>query len=102
MAEKMGREREAQSIIDGIVGRMVAKGYPVEATNKNGHRPDHIPASTYGGWTDKLCPFTGSSYFEHNLASALIGGWHSKAALQQLIIEVRAEPRALDEATHDR
>lgn len=89
----MGRECEAQAILDSIVARMVAKGYPVEATNKNGHRPDYIPCSTYGGWTDKVCPITGNSYFEGNLASALVGGWWSKAALQQLIIEVRAHDR---------
>ena len=89
----MSREREAQVIVDRIVARMVAKGYPVEATNKNGHRPDHVPCSTYGGWTDRICPITGNSYFESNLSGALIGGWHSKAALQQLIIEVRNDER---------
>lgn len=86
----MSREREAQVIVDDIVGRMVARGYPVEATNKSGHWEDHIPCGSYGGWTDTPDPFAGASYFESNLASVLIGGWHSKAALQQLIIEVSA------------
>lgn len=81
--------QEAQTIVDGIVARMVAKGHPVEATNKSGHRPDHLPCDSYGGWKHEPCKWTGNTYFEDNLGSVLVGGWHSKAALVQLVIEAR-------------
>jgi hypothetical protein len=78
---------EAQKRVDRIVANMVAAGYPVEATNKSGHRPDYLPCDTYSGWTDAISP-TGATYAEANFASVLIGGWHSKSALTRLLIEV--------------
>jgi hypothetical protein len=89
--------REAERIVGNIVARMVAAGHPVEATNKRAHRPDYLPCDSYGGWKHEPCEWTGNTYFEDNLGSVLVGGWHSKAALAQLIIEMRREASA----THD-
>ena len=76
------RRQRAQAYLDVVVERMVATGYPVEATNKSGHRADFIPADTYAWESEK--------YYTEYLARALIGGWWSKGALihlAQILIE---------------
>ena len=88
-AREEGLQR-AQKIVNEIVKRMVAAHYPVECTHKAGHKEDYIPCDSFGGWIDKIDPFSNSAtYFESNLARVLIGGWHSKTALIQLMIEMR-------------
>lgn len=69
-----------------IVKRLHDRGYPVEALNKNGHKEDYIPTESYGSWIDKPSPL-GNTYELDNFGMSLVGGYHSKAALVQLVIE---------------
>ena len=88
-------EMGLRSRVNEIVAAMVKAGYPVEATNKSEHRTDHIPVEHFGSWNGEACPFTHNTYAEDNFGRALVGGWHSKAALIQLVIEVNRSARAL-------
>ncbi len=80
-----------QATINRIVDAMVSRHHLVECIHKLGHRPNYIPANTYGGWNNSYSQIHGCTWFEYNLASALIGGYTSKRAIQQLIIEVRRD-----------
>jgi hypothetical protein len=80
------RQEAAQAILDRVVDRMVAAGYPVEATDKHGHAPGRIPAEQTAWPADP-------GAFEHQLAWALIGGWHSKMGLIHLLQLCREEAR---------
>ena len=77
-----------------IVAAMVKARHPVEATNKAGHRHDHIPVDQFGRWTDEPGYLADTTLAELNFGMALIGGWHSKSALARLLIEVWRAARA--------
>ena len=77
----------AQAFLDDVVGQMVAAHHPVEATNKQDHRHDYIPADAYA-WSEK--------HYAEGLAQALVGGWWNKGALCALVKILIAKLLAAD------